>query len=201
LTATPHPGTAQQPWDAIVLNWIDASNTETGFRIERRPSGTANWTALETVGANTQSYNDLSVDPGTTYDYRVIAVGPSGESDPSNVATASAPASPSDGQPPEVTILSPADGDAVSRSVRIRARVTDNVGVNLVDVETVVNGGTVRLCRFVRPSRQTLRCRWNTNRLAPGAYPIRVIAADEIGNSATQTITVEVVERVRRRRR
>lgn len=73
----------------VALTWIDNATTETSFRVERRDSS-GTWTPLATLPANSASYTDSTVAPGTTYDYRVIAVNASGEG-VSNIASATTP--------------------------------------------------------------------------------------------------------------
>jgi len=67
---------------SIDLVWIDNSNNETGFRIERR-KGTGSYTTLATVGAGVTSYSDNDICPGQFY-YRVFAFNAAGDSAPSN---------------------------------------------------------------------------------------------------------------------
>lgn len=74
----------------IDLTWLDESEGETGFRIERRAPGGA-FTTLATTAAQVSAYPDASVAPGTTCEYRVIAVGAAGDAAPSEVASASTP--------------------------------------------------------------------------------------------------------------
>lgn len=56
----------------IRLDWVDKSTNEVGFKIERKTALTQ-YTILRTVGADTTSYIDFDVIPGTTYTYRVYA--------------------------------------------------------------------------------------------------------------------------------
>ena len=56
----------------IDLAWVDNSNNETGFKIERSLNGTS-WAQIATVGAGITSYNDTGLTCGTTYYYRVCA--------------------------------------------------------------------------------------------------------------------------------
>src|SRR5262249_14111231 len=62
----------------INLTWIDNSNTEDGFKIERLSGGT--WTEVATVGANVTSWSDSGLTAGTTYTYRVRAYNAGGNS-------------------------------------------------------------------------------------------------------------------------
>ena len=80
-----------KPKKAIVLNWTDNSNNETGFKIERK-SGTTYW-QIATVGANVTYYAAEcgQVKSGLTYCYRVRAYNASGDSAYSNEACVSVP--------------------------------------------------------------------------------------------------------------
>ena len=83
----------------INLSWTDNSGTETGFRIERSPNGTGNWTEIATVDADETTYADTGLSAGTTYYYRMRAYNGAGGSGYSNVASAAtldvAPVAPS----------------------------------------------------------------------------------------------------------
>lgn len=73
----------------ITLNWTDNSNTELGFRIERcEGPGCSTFAALDSVGADVTTFQDVTASPGNEYGYRVIARGGGGNSNPSNVAVA-----------------------------------------------------------------------------------------------------------------
>ena len=84
LTATAADNTS------IALAWKDNSANETGFRVQRRVTGTADtaWALLAEIGSNAQSYSDVTATLGTSYDYRVQAFNKVG-STTSNVASAS----------------------------------------------------------------------------------------------------------------
>jgi FtsP/CotA-like multicopper oxidase with cupredoxin domain len=70
----------------IDLSWLDNSNDETGFNIERSLDGT-NFSPLTSVGANVVGYSDTGLSPDTTYWYRVNAENSSGTSAWSNSAS------------------------------------------------------------------------------------------------------------------
>lgn len=65
---------------AIALTWTDTSSDEGGFVIERAQNGTASFTQIAQVGANTTSYTDSSVDWASTWYYRVRSFNSSGSS-------------------------------------------------------------------------------------------------------------------------
>ena len=85
-----------QAGPAVLLNWTDNSNNETGFVIERAVGG-GTFTVLGTVGNNVRSYTDTTVVLGNTYSYRVKAIRNLLSSAYSNTATISVtvPADPS----------------------------------------------------------------------------------------------------------
>jgi len=74
--------------NTINLTWTDNSTSETSFKIERSPNGSA-FTEITTVTASVAAYSDSGLSPGTRYWYRVRAYSPAlGDSTYSNVADA-----------------------------------------------------------------------------------------------------------------
>ena len=105
-TATPTPTPGQTPAaptnlvataissSQIALSWTDNANNETGFQIQRSNNG-VNFTLIATVPANVTTYTDNGLTAATTYYYRLRAFNSSGNSAPSNVASATTlPGSP-----------------------------------------------------------------------------------------------------------
>jgi uncharacterized delta-60 repeat protein len=76
----------------VNLNWTDNTTGETGFKIERCSLSTCNGTDFAQTGfimpANSVSYNDVDACFGTSYQYRIKAVGTGWESSPSNIFAA-----------------------------------------------------------------------------------------------------------------
>ncbi len=58
--------------DTAVLNWIDQSNNETGFAIQRKISG-GEFETIAQIFADNEEYTDSELDPGTEYIYRIRA--------------------------------------------------------------------------------------------------------------------------------
>jgi subtilisin family serine protease len=84
----------------INLQWVQNSDDEDGFKIERSDDG-VDFTEIATVGANVTTYNNTGLQPNTTYWYRVRAYNTNGNSAYSNVASATTfPGPPPDTQPP-----------------------------------------------------------------------------------------------------
>jgi hypothetical protein len=73
----------------IDLAWTDASNNETGFKVERAPGGTTTFAEIATLAAGSASYPNTGLSAGTSYSYRVRAYNGAGNSGYSNSATAS----------------------------------------------------------------------------------------------------------------
>jgi len=64
----------------VRVTWIDLSDDESGFRIERSDAGGA-WAPLASAGTNESSFEDTSVSPNSSYRYRVAAYNGAGSSD------------------------------------------------------------------------------------------------------------------------
>ncbi len=82
----------------IELTWEDNSYNETGFRIERRTTGSS-YRQIATVGENTTAYTNTDLASGIKYYYRVRAYNTDGNSAYSNevsATTAIIPDAPSD---------------------------------------------------------------------------------------------------------
>lgn len=80
---------------AIQLQWTDNSSNETGFAVQRQAvggGGSSSWTLVSTTSINATTFTDASVQGGTQYSYRVLAVSDAGSSAASNVASATTPA-------------------------------------------------------------------------------------------------------------
>lgn len=79
----------------IDLSWTDASNNESGFKVERSTDG-VNYVQVAQTGAGVAVYSDLGLAPDTTYRYRVRATNAGGDSAYSNTTSATTvPAAPS----------------------------------------------------------------------------------------------------------
>ena len=85
LTASPVSPTQ------INLAWADRYSDESGFKIERSPDGTPDWTQVYTTVTNVSIYTDTNLMGHTTYEYRVRAYNGDGDSDYTNIASATTP--------------------------------------------------------------------------------------------------------------
>jgi fibronectin type 3 domain-containing protein len=87
---------------SIGLSWADNADNETGFIIQKATtSGDTSWVDAGNAAANATAQTVTALAPATEYRFRVFAANGTGNSEPSNIATATtpslvgAPASPS----------------------------------------------------------------------------------------------------------
>jgi transcriptional regulator CtsR len=92
----------------IDLTWQDNSDSETGFKIERK-TGSGSYSQIATVGADVKSYSSSGLSANSTYYYRVRAYSAAGNSNYSNEASATTLPPP----PPAPILKSPASGSTV----------------------------------------------------------------------------------------
>jgi len=74
--------------NTVNLTWQPKSINETGFLVQREVGASGVWENVEMTGASVEAYSDNTVQPNTTYSYRVTATNTYGSSGPSNQATA-----------------------------------------------------------------------------------------------------------------
>jgi hypothetical protein len=70
---------------SIGFSWVDNSNDETGFRIEKKQGVNGTYSVVATASANVTSYGGITIPrDGNTYYFRVKAYNANGESSSSN---------------------------------------------------------------------------------------------------------------------
>jgi titin len=81
LPATPADFAAQiAAGPEVHLTWTDAASNETGYRVDRSADAGASWAPLgPELAPNTQAKTDSTCVEGTTYTYRVVALGVGGD--------------------------------------------------------------------------------------------------------------------------
>lgn len=88
------PSVASPTTTSMQFSWVDNSNNETGFKIERSTDNST-WSQIGTVGANVTSYSATGLSANTTYYFRTRAYNGVGDSAyTSSVSGLTAPAAP-----------------------------------------------------------------------------------------------------------
>jgi hypothetical protein len=192
LQGQPHSATQQEPWNSIDLTWENTSSLTNSFELERSLSGANQWTQIATPTQFATLYQDTTVEAARTYDYRIRAVGVAGPGPWSNIATATAPATPLDQTPPTVDITSPANGANVSGTVVVTAQASDNIAVTYLEISywNQYTGQEVILGSVNGPG--PLSVNWNTAGLTAATYALHATANDAIGNWTRDEISVNV---------
>jgi fibronectin type 3 domain-containing protein len=80
---------------AIRLTWLDNSDNESAFTVERSEDGVT-FAEVAVLPADTITYTDAALEIGATYYYRVRAVNEHGYSGYTNIASGEARGAPSD---------------------------------------------------------------------------------------------------------
>ena len=170
----------------VVLNWVDVSDNETGFRIRRRIGTAGTLTEIGTVSANVNFFTDLSAPPNSTIYYRVYAFNNNGESPSSNEASTSTPGE-------TITLPAPPSGLTAGSITSSQATLTwiDNsnneVGFR-IQRQNPERSGWVEVAT-VAANTTSLQ---NTGLSGGQSYLYRVIAFNS-GGSSSPSNEVEVV--------
>lgn len=109
---------------SVILNWQENADDEETIVVERAEAGGA-FSELVSLGPNTESYTDMSVDPDVTYAYRVFAENALGSSPPSNELTVTTPAADLDFQPESLTLSAAEGGSTSSQSFTLLSSVAN----------------------------------------------------------------------------
>jgi hypothetical protein len=78
---------------SLQVAWVDNSDNEDGFHIERKLGSNGSFSQIATVGPNVESYSDGNLADGTTYCYRVNAFNSAGSSTYTNETCGTTPTS------------------------------------------------------------------------------------------------------------
>ncbi len=79
-----------EPGPSVILDWIDHSDTEEKFVLQRK-AGSNGWTNRIELTTNSIIFVDSTIENGTAYSYRIKTVNSAGDSDWSAVATITIP--------------------------------------------------------------------------------------------------------------
>ena len=144
---------------SIGLTWTDNASNETGFRIERSPTGTTGWKQIATVDAGVTAYTHKRQPAATIGFYRVRATNGAGDSGYSNIATGTTLAKPAQRQPntsateptPGSGAVAPAPADG-STSASTEERKPPDEAAGVTSAETPADPSDVRAGSDVPPA-------------------------------------------------
>jgi List-Bact-rpt repeat protein/fibronectin type III domain protein len=165
----------------VTIAWVDNSNDETAFKIERSLDGVV-FSQIATVGTNVTVYADSALAAATTYWYRVRASNATGDSLFSNVASAmtlaatpTAPTAPSN--------LSAMAGSGLTVSLKWKDNSNNETGFK---IERSPDGATFTQIATVG---QDVAAYTDSGLAASTTYWYRVRAYNSAGDSAYTTPT------------
>ncbi|MEQ1758998.1 MAG: fibronectin type III domain-containing protein, partial [Vicinamibacterales bacterium] len=130
-------------YNTVQLSWTDNSANETGFQIQRAPSG-GSFALVGTVGPDVTTYADTTAAGSTNYSYRVRAINLEGNSAFTNQVNVSTPMAPPSGLTASAPTLSAVEltwTDATTGELSIRIEKS-TAGGPYVEIATLAANST-----------------------------------------------------------
>ena len=161
----------------------DANSGLAALRFETAPAGTTTWsTACTATSPATTCAWDTTAAADGSYDLRVVAIDRTGNTR----ASATTAARSVDNTGPALTVTSPG---MFRGSATINATATDATGVAAAGVSIQYSlAGANSWTTICTDASAPYSCSWNSAGRADGAYDIRAIAQDTLGNQGTSAL-------------
>jgi len=183
-----------QSTTAIRLSWTDNSDNETGFKIDRRQSGTSGWTRIAEPGADTTAHNDTGLTVATKYYYMVKAYNGAGNSAYSNTGDATtqdnAPAIAVSTTSIQVSCV--AGTDATSETFDVWNSGGGTLAYQITDNTSKLSVSPVSGSSADSSDQQTHTVTFTTANLAAGVYDRTITVADDGSGAANSPVTIDV---------
>jgi len=170
--------------DSISLSWLDNSNNETEFRIERGTASTGPFTQIATTSAGVTTYSNTGLTASTTYYYRVRANNSAGDSAFSNVANATTLTTTARPAAPSGLAATPASSSSISLSW---VDNSNNETGFKIERGTGSTGGSFTQIAIVGAGVVVFS---DTGRAASTTYRYRVRANNSAGDSAFSNVAI-----------
>lgn len=168
----------------IDLSWIDSSNNESGFKIERKIGAGGIYSQIADVGANIGTYSDMGLNAGTTYYYRVRGYNSFGDSAYSNEAGATTLTQP--------TAITNPSTNTTSNTVNLNGTVNPN-GLNTTfyfQWGTTTSYGSTTSIQSIGSGSSDISVTANITGLSPSTtYQYRVVAINAGGTNYGNNIS------------
>lgn len=167
--------------NTIAISWTDNSNNENNFIVYRSTDNT-NFTALATLPANSNAYNDTGLVQLTNYYYYVVSANNSGESEHSNTVLIRAGNN------------APVIGAIPDIFVKATATATKDFTVDddSADVVTITIENKPAFVTVSKTSNGVYKITASPGIADAGSYTIKIIATDNSGKSSSRTFVVAV---------
>src|SRR6185503_10731147 len=131
--------------NSVSLSWADNSTNEMNYVIERSvQSLSSGFTDIATLPANTRNYTDNTVAPGTTFYYRVSAIGRKGNRATSSAISVTTPTAVVDTTPPSTPNGFVATATSCSQINLSWSASTDTGGSGLKGYNVYRNGALLK---------------------------------------------------------
>ena len=181
--AEPRTLSASFSGSAVQLDWIDAPYNEEGFEIQRAENG-GPFSAIGTVGADSETFVDENVSESINYTYRVLAFNSYGTSGYSNVVEVSIP-----NTPPSIDVVS---------SVEVSVGATESISITASDPSSAtLTLGVVNLPSFATFQDNgdgTGEISFSPTSSDLGSYSLDVTATDDQNATSLTNVSVTVIE-------
>ncbi|WP_305908854.1 reprolysin-like metallopeptidase [Methylomarinum sp. Ch1-1] len=180
----------------IVINWADNSNNETGFRLERS-ADSVNWAEVAVVDSNVSSFTDNGLVAETTYQYRARAYNSNGNSNYSNIGSATTDATVVETcihNAPSLTLAPTSVYSQAGASITFDVSLTNgDSSVCGVTTFTLTSSDGATLGSYSLSAGSYINTSWSTNApLADGIATKSVTATAAEHNDVTQSATIIV---------
>ncbi len=163
-----------QGWTSITLSWIDRSNNEDGFKIERATLEKP-FAEVAQTKANVETFKDEGLTPNTEYGYRIRAFNASGNSEYSAITGSTTHPLPPD-TPTHLSVTALAAPDGRSK-LRLSWQSGSRENVSFAIERRTGDGG-------FEPRIETNRLEFTDTQLKPGTtYDYRIYASNQGGKS------------------
>jgi titin len=166
---------------AVLLNWSDNSDNETGFKIIKKRKGTKKYRLLCKLAPNTTSYEDTKVQPERTYLYRIVSFNDFG-------------------QPrytPAVSITLPPLPPAAPRHVAVELLAPTKVKIRWQDMSRNEKGFKIQRKRLeddmfvtIATLRANKKLYYDTDLMPNTTYVYRILAYNKGGEGVSDTVSI-----------
>ncbi|MBD5778006.1 M6 family metalloprotease domain-containing protein [Pelagicoccus sp. NFK12] len=162
---------------SVSLSWADNAINERGYEVLRSANGSG-WQTIASLASNTESFNDDTVSPNTSYTYRVSAY---------SVSFESLSASSNTVKTPDGLTITGLSGGKSKGEIYVDIRWEGGSSLNNVAVYRSVNGGT-----FTQVISTTNDGAYRDNLGLKGSHSIEYYIASPDGSVTSATVTTSL---------